>query len=497
MNVLRTSALVAVAAFAVTAEAAAQAKCDINQGSPFQLNSAKIYLNKAQSSSGKVDEKAKHLQSSVKVLTDNPEKINNAVGRNWLLGKTLIIWTQQPNTGYVVKRGAIGYTQNPDATVDLLAAADSAFDAVEAAKPECADSVSVYRRQPWTKLVNQSIEALNANKTDSAEAYARQALMIYDKGPHAHSTLATIAQQKNDYAGALQHYKNAIAAAGTDTAFAKMRQVSMYNVAVLTQQQAEAADAAQKAALNKEAAALFQAYLKEVPNDANAQSGLARALGASGDTAAVQGIYTKMLADPSGYTDIQLFEAGSNAARANQNKEAATLLEAGLKKNPYYRDALFNLANVYFTLEDAEKMAPVVKRLVEVDPNSPENWRLVAGNYQLKQKAAKAGTAAKKAYTDSLLQNLQKSEKMPVRVSVREFTHAGAKHTLGGMIENLGDKPMANVALKIEFLDATGNVVTTQTASVPQVAPKSSQSFRVEAEQNGIVAYRYAPITGG
>src|SRR5215213_1688349 len=62
MNVLRTSALVA-AAFAVTAEAAAQAKCDINQGSPFQLNSAKIYLNKAQSSSGKVDEKVKHLQS--------------------------------------------------------------------------------------------------------------------------------------------------------------------------------------------------------------------------------------------------------------------------------------------------------------------------------------------------------------------------------------------------------------------------------------------------
>lgn len=496
MNVLRTSALVAVAACAVTAQAGAQAKCDINQGSPFQLNSANIYLNKAQSAGGKPDEKVKHLQNSVKVLTENPEKISNAVGRNWLLGKTLIVWTQQPNVSYVAKRGAVGYTQNPDATVDLLAAADSAFDAVEAAKPECADSVSVYRRQPWSKLVNQSIEALNAGKVDTAEVYARQAMAIYDKGPHAHNTLATIAQQKNDFAGAREHYKKAIEAAGTDTAFTKMRQVSMYNVAVLTQQMSDAAPEAEKAALNKEAAQLFQAYLKEVPNDANAQSGLARALGASGDTAAVAGIYAKMLENPAGYTDLQLFEAGSNAARANQNKDAATLLEAGLKKNPYYRDALFNLANVYFAMEDSDKMAPVVRRLVEVDPNSPENWRLLAGSYQLKQKAAKAGTAAKKAYTDSLLQNLQKSEKMPVRVTVREFTHAGTKHTLGGMLENLGDKPMSNVALKIEFLDATGNVVATQTATVPEVAPNAAQSFRVEAEQAGIVAYRYAPISG-
>ena len=494
MNVLRTTALVAVAALAATAEAGAQAKCDINQGSPFQLNSAKIYLNKAQSASGKADEKMKHLQGSTKVLTENAEKINNQVGRNWLLGKTLVTWMQQPGAAYVAQRSALGYAGT--GTIDLVAAADSAFDAVQAAKPECTDSVNVYRRMVGYKLVNEASKFFNEKRSDSASAYAERSLALLGPNAYAYNIMWQLAQEKGDAPGTREYLRQTIAAAGTDTAFTKVRQPAMLNLAILTQNAADAASGAEKETLTKEAVAAYQAYLKEVPNDANAQSGLARALGAAGDTAAVAGIFAKMLENPASYTDIQLFEAGTNAARAKQDKEAVTLLEAGLQKNPYYRDALFNLANVYFTLENADKMAPVVKRLVEVDPNNPENWRLVAGSYQLKQKGAKAGTAAKKAYTDSLLQNLQKSERMPVRVSVSEFRHAGAKHVVAGTIENLSDKAMSNVALKIDFLDATGNVVASQTANVAQVGPKSSQSFRVEAEQSGIVAFRYAPLSG-
>ena len=63
-----------------------------------------------------------------------------------------------------------------------------------------------------------------------------------------------------------------------------------------------------------------------------------------------------------------------------------------------------------------------------------------------------------------------------------------------GSIENLSDKPMNNVALKIDFLDQTGNVVASQTAQLPSVAPKGSQSFTVNANKDGIVAFRYAPL---
>jgi len=492
MNALRiAAALVAVGLAA--GRAGAQGKCDINQGSPFQLNSAKIYLNRAQSSVGKEDERVKHLRNAVQVLTEKADKIGNPVGRNWLLGKTLVVWLQQPSVTPTMQRGALGYTENPGGTIDVLAATDSAFDVVERAKPECADSVTIYRRMPWTKIINRAVEAVNADQIDTAEYYARQSLVIYDKGPYAYNVLANVAQKKNDLAGARTALKKTIELAGNDTSFAKVRQTSMYNLAVLTTTAAESSTGAEKQALTNEAAAMYEAYLKEVPGDANARAALARVKGEAGDTAAVVAIYSEMLANPGKYTDLQLFEAGSNAARADRKDDAVKLLEAGLKKNPYYRDALFNLATTYFELKRPEQMAPVVKRLVEVDPNNPDNWRLYAGLYQLKQNAAKTA-AQRKPATDTLLMYLSRSEKMPVRVSFNQFTHNGAQHTLGGSIENLSDKPLNNVALKIDFLDQSGNVVASQTAQVPSVAPKGSQSFTVNANKDGIVAFRYAPL---
>jgi len=491
MNALRITAVLAAVGFAA-GTAGAQGKCDINQGSPFQLNSAKIYLNRALSPSGKPDERPKHLKSAVQVLTEKADKIGNPVGRNWLLGKTLVAWLQQPNASTTMKRGDVGYSENPAGAVDLLAAADSAFDVVEQAKPECVDSVTVYRRLPWSKIINRAAEAANADQLDSAEYYAKQSLVIYDKGPHAYNVLASVATKKNDVQAARAALKKTIETSGTDTSYRKLRQTSMYNLAVLTQNVAENTEGPEKAALTKESADLFEAYTKEVPDDPNAKTALARLRGEAGDTAAMTSIYADMLRDPTKFTDIQLFEAGSNAARANRNQDAVKLLEAGLKKNPYYRDALFNLATTYFQLKQPEPMAPVVKRLVEVDPNNPDNWRLYAGLFQLKQNSAKG--AQKKAATDTLLKYLQRSETMPVRVTFNQFTHNGGKHSLAGSVENRGDKALNNVALKIEFLDQSGSVVASQTAQVGTVAPKGSQSFTVEANQQGIVAFRYAPI---
>jgi predicted Zn-dependent protease len=352
--------------------------------------------------------------------------------------------------------------------------------------------VTVYRRLPWSKIINRAAEAANADQLDSAEYYAKQSLVIYDKGPHAYNVLASVATKKNDVQAARAALKKTIETSGTDTSYRKLRQTSMYNLAVLTQNVAENTEGPEKAALTKESADLFEAYTKEVPDDPNAKTALARLRGEAGDTAAMTSIYADMLRDPTKFTDIQLFEAGSNAARANRNQDAVKLLEAGLKKNPYYRDALFNLATTYFQLKQPEPMAPVVKRLVEVDPNNPDNWRLYAGLFQLKQNSAKG--AQKKAATDTLLKYLQRSETMPVRVTFNQFTHNGGKHSLAGSVENRGDKALNNVALKIEFLDQSGSVVASQTAQVGTVAPKGSQSFTVEANQQGIVAFRYAPI---
>src|SRR5512133_1901357 len=151
-NALATLVLSVIASASAGAQAAK--KCEINTGSPFGVNGAKMYLNKAMSTSGAADEKPKHLKAAVGALEKVPAS-DNPLGREWLLGKTLLWWTMLPGqTQQIVKRGDVGFTTNTDQTIDLLAAADTAFNYVEANAPQCADSVDLFRKQQWVRLIN-------------------------------------------------------------------------------------------------------------------------------------------------------------------------------------------------------------------------------------------------------------------------------------------------------------------------------------------------------
>ena len=79
---------------------------------------------------------------------------------------------------------------------------------------------------------------------------------------------------------------------------------------------------------------------------------------------------------------------------------AAQAFQAVLKKSPYYRDALYNLASTYLSMgstkdttipqaqRDAtvkkigEQMVPIAKRMVEVDGYNRNSLRMLAVAYQ-------------------------------------------------------------------------------------------------------------------
>ena len=470
-------------------------ECKINESSPYQINSAKIYLNKAQT--GKDVERPNHLRSAVRVLTDRPETMSkNEVGRNYLLGRALYLWSERPEVGVKpMKRSELGYATDGDAMVDIVSALDTALTAVETAMPQCASETMKFRRNVFAKIFNPAVNLAKENQLDSAFTLANRSLTIYRESPSVYTLLASIATQKNDAKGAIAAYTRAAELAAKDTSATSqtVRKQSLFNAAILTLQGAEGMEEgpARTTELGQ-ARAMLEAYIQVAPDDANAKQALARAASLAGDKSAVANIYGDMIANPSKYSDIQLFEAGTGAARANQPAEAAQLFEAGLSQNPYYRDALFNLANVYFSSENADKMLPIARRLVEVDPGNPDNWRLLAGAYQLQNRKATTA-AAKKATTDSLIRYLERSDKLPVRVAISGFRHEGAKHTLTGSIENLSAKE-ATYALKVEFLDKAGAVVATQTENVGPVAAKAKADFSISVQQPGIVAFRYAPL---
>ena len=82
-------------AVAVPGALSAQDKCQINDGSPYQVNGGKQYVLAA-ANSRRPDEVPKHLANAIRVLTDNPEKISNEPGRQWVLGSHPRPGSQRP-----------------------------------------------------------------------------------------------------------------------------------------------------------------------------------------------------------------------------------------------------------------------------------------------------------------------------------------------------------------------------------------------------------------
>ena len=491
-HALAILALGAIAAGPAGAQATAKKGCTINEGSPYQINAAKTYLNRAMSTAGKPDEKPKHLRDAVAAL-EKAGPNDNPLARNWILGRAMLWHTMLPGqTKTVLTRGDVGYTTNPSGTVDLLAAADSAFTYVEQQMPQCSDSIALFRQQPWVKLVNDAGAAVNAQQYDSAVALAKRSLIIYRNSPYAYNILAVVAQRKNDAAGALENYAQVVAKTAGDTATAarRMRKDALYNTALLTQTlAADPANAARKDALGKQVPELWRAYLKEYPDDTNAKAELARAVTASGDTAAVASVYAEMLASPSKFSDQQLVEAGVALANSNRNGDAIKLFAAALASNPYNRDALFDLATTHFAAGQAVETRRYATRLIALDPSNPDNYKLLAGSYQIEAAEAK-DAKQKKTATDSLLAYIRKADQLPASVTFEQFNHDHTKHDLIGRVENLGTAP-ATFTLKVEFLDKDGKPIATQSASLASVPPKGSQPFKVSADQAGIVAFRY------
>ncbi|HSJ64941.1 MAG TPA: hypothetical protein VK922_13705 [Gemmatimonadaceae bacterium] len=497
---------------AATSTAAAQGKCELNTGSPFQLRSAEIYMSKL--NTGKPSEIEKHAQNTVEVLTKDADKIKNVAGRNYLLGRILAWWAARPETGFVVRRGDVGYVTDPDAQINLAAAIDTALDAVQAAMPECAARADTVRRAVWTGQINAASRNLNDDLLDSAAVYLDRADLLWPESAYNAYFRAVLKQKKGEPAAEpfFVAYQRATEEAKTDSNAAQIRRQSLYNAGVLTLEEAQAAEESQRPAKMKLAAERFEAFLAEYPGSPQAstvQGALARALAASGDTAAAVGMFTTMIAEPTSYTPLQLFEASVAAVRANRTEDAIKLIEAGLERNPYYRDAIFNLATLYHRQKAYDKITPLAERLLKLDPNNPDNFRIYAGALQgpaeqykaqaeslqkQRGKQAEFNATMKKleAQNDSVLKYVQMSHEAPVRVTVQDMQTAGATTTLTGSIENRSASAKT-FDLKFEFLDAQGNVVASDSTTVETEA-NGSKSFRVQASGQGIVAWRYAPV---
>lgn len=515
---LALPALALVTASAVAAASAGaqqqQALCQIDQNKPSSLGAALFTVQRVQSLP---DTTAKHKairEAALKIAQDGNAVKQNANGTALTLTQLWGVLAQDAHTANNATRGGIGLTGDAAARVDLLATIDSTASIVERVSPACKELGGQLRQMAWMATMNAGLQALNANKYDSAGFYANRSLVVYKESPLAYYALSLVAQNAKDMAAAEGHWQRMVETTASDTSAQgrELRTNAMYNLAVTAAQKADAATGDQQKQLATGAADRIKGFLAAYPQYPDAQrlqTTLARMLTLTGDKSAIASVYADQLANPAKYDDLALTNAGVIASQAGQQEDAARLFAAALEKSPYQRDALNNLSATNMNLKRWEPMLAPTRRLIEVDPGNPDNYLLMAVAYQGLANAAKA-PAQKKAYTDSLVKYNNLSQNLPHKVTFTEFTRGTNRVVLGLNVETVRQqggatrpaaragaaaRPAAGAAksytIRVDFLDAQGAVVDTQTTQVGPVAPGETKPARIESAKSGVVAFRY------
>ena len=491
------------AAVAAPRSAAAQdatgPSCSIEEGSPKEVAQAYLRLNAAAGATSR-DAKLKALREAIKQASTNFERGQNIPGRNYIMAKAYAMILQDSLLPMTTTRGDLTVLGGANTErVDLVVAIDSLLDAVEKAAPDCAAEAEGYRQnQAWLNMLNGAIAAVDRDQLDSAEALANRTLILHDKNPYGYQVLASIAARRGDVPKQAEMWKKVIEVSANDTTAKEVHTQASYYLGNIYAEQAQAADGAEKTRLAREAQKLYRGYLEAVgdtvtPDLALVRGNLAVVLTMAGDTLEIPKVYEPLLAAPDKYTAADYLSAGDMAARLNRSADAVRLYESVIKQNPRERKALFNLAASYYSEKQYAKMVPVVQELVKIDPSYDENWKLLGYAYAMMQSEEK-DPARKKALTDSIIKYQKISDEMTSTVEIGEFAVAGNKATLVGTVMNRDPKATKNYTLKVEFLDKSGAVVATKEEAIAGVAPNTAKEFKVEVEQPGVTAFRYAPI---
>ena len=499
MTVKQTVAIVVACAALVPAGARAQlniflpAACDVK---PNALVNSGIQSLRNAFGTKFADQRTKELKDAGRVLTQavTPGKEDKSAAAAWYyLGRYYVLTEDLPG-------------------------ADSAFAKAQALEPKCGDDIDRYRRQAWVPVFNAGVQAWQVNNTDSAIASFRRANGIYRSEPMGFIYIANLFTAAQQTDSAAKYFKLA-ATLTTDPKYARDRRDALFNVARVYH----------AGKRNDDAVPAYRAYLAAYPNDVQARASLAGlyVLAGKGDSALV--LYGEIVEHADSANADELFGAAQSVlaaippspdtaamndvckAAARKRTPAATarqlavrchpaagdtmrkyrvvadpqyqltvkMYEAGLAKNPYLRDALYNLAGISYLMGDTSKVLPLALRLYAVDPMNRLTLAKVAGGYQMIGKK------------DSVLYYLTLADSLSPDVTVSTFTVNEKGANLEGLLSNQRSKPSPPLGLTFEFLDPKGAVVVTQPQPVPALQAGANQPFKLKVDQPGITAWRY------
>jgi len=358
-----------------------------------------------------------------------------------------------------------------------LAGADSALTRAQDLAPGCARDIQLLRRNTWIALVNAGIGFMKDKNTDSAAVLYRQANDIYRGEPNAYSNLGVLFTSAEQPDSAIVYFQKAVEAAGNDPKFTATRDLSQYNLAALLSNQARW----------PEAMAAWQQYLLWKPDDADAKKGYARALRANGQPDAAAAIERELISGGSVEVSTDdLMTAGVNFFNDKNYAEAAATFGRVVAREPWSRDAVFNMANAYLGAQNGPELVKAGLSLHAIDPMNENSLKLLAQGYQLEKNQA------------MIIRYFTALEALPFSLTVDQLSLQSGGATVRGTAtgraaRTIDMKPIAPVAVTLvfEFLDKDMAVVASSERTVPKLGVGETSVVEAEGLGTGIVGWRY------
>ncbi len=470
--------------FALVMLAPAILQAQSRPSSSSQTNSAEVYLDRARRAN-REDEKKDLIQKAleqslagIKAKPDNPKAY-------LLAGKT-----------YVLMGNA--------------AAADSMFDQAESLWPEYSKEIEPDRLQLWIREYNAGILAVRENKQDEALAHFENATQVFDKRPGAHLNLAQIYARKQENEKAIGAYRAAlqIIAKPENRAvlkpeevkqWAELEETSTFNLAQLLATTGK----------NEDALRAYQEFIARNPTNSMAKMNVAVVLSRMEKTEEAAKIYNELLGMD--LSDLEFFNVGVGLYRANQHTQAADAFRKAIAKNPYLRDAYYNLAQATYgqaaDLEEQkvkakgaelkafdEKLMAKYKELGEITEKlrtiDPANRNVLALQARAYRGLSDLNSDVKiqNEWKNKLLAVLTANDALPFMLENLLLTVTPGEITLTGGVVNLKGKAGQPAKIRIHFVARDGSTIETQEISVTLPEVQGATAFKAAIKTDKPIA---------
>lgn len=359
---------------------------------------------------------------------------------------------------------------------------DSTLRKAQELQPQCEIDIDQIRQNNWAQLANAGLEIQKAGNIDGAIVLFRDADRLFSGMPHVASNLGVLFANAGKDDSAVVYFAKAmkIAAAG-DTSMIGDRNSNGLNLALMYQ----------RLDRHTEAVPVLRQYLEWEPNNMDARKALSQSLRAAGMAASADSIENAMVEEMSKQNldslDTQdILAIGVAAFNAERYADAATAFDKAVSRNPYSRDAVYNLANAYLALKDHENLVKTATKLIELEPMNEDVYRLQGQGYKGLKKDADVLKAAEKLV--GLQVTIEMTGFQLGRSNVKlEGTATGRAPTDA---QGKTIKP-DSVSLVVEFVTSAGTVVDTKNVVLPILPAGTVHKISVDAKGADIAGWRY------